>query len=131
MKTRQFKSEFDSNLQVVVLGKEDFRYEIMKPLFNEYGFGFIIPGLSLVMIDGEQQLGKSVEKFIEAHEVAHIMLNHSESKNPTDEIHADVVAWDLLTKNGYSKSADLVVEKFEERHGIKFDKKILENIRKY
>jgi hypothetical protein len=131
MKTRQFKSEFDSNLQVVVLGKEDFRYEIMKPLFNEYGFGFIIPGLSLVMIDGEQRLGKSVEKFIEAHEVAHIMLNHSESKNPTDEIHADMVAWDLLTKSGYSKSADLVIEKFEERHGIKFDKKILENIRKY
>ncbi len=131
MKTRQFKSEFNSNLQVVIMGKSDFRYEIMKPLFSEYGFGFIIPGLSLVMIDGEQRLGKSVEKFIEAHEVAHIMLNHSESKNPTDEIHADMIAWDLLTKNRYSKSAELVVEKFEERHGIKFDKKILENIRKY
>jgi hypothetical protein len=131
MKTRQFKSEFDSTLEVVIMGKDDFRYDIMKPMFEEYGFGFIIPAFNLIVINGELKLGKVIHKVIEAHEVAHYILGHSKSHNPNDEIEADSLAYLMLDGKGYKKSAELIVEKFEERHGIKFDKKILENIRKY
>jgi len=120
MKTRQFKSEFDSKLEVAVMGKDDFRYDIMKPMFREYGFGFIIPTFNLIVIDGELKLGKDVHKFIEAHEVAHYMLGHNETHNPNDEIEADRLAYKMLDGKGYKKSAQLVIDKFEERHGIKF-----------
>jgi Zn-dependent peptidase ImmA (M78 family) len=120
MKTRQFKSEFDSNLEVVIIGKDDFRYNIMKPMFEEYGFGFIIPTFNLIVINGELRLGKDVHKFIEAHEVAHYILGHTEEHNAEDEILADRLAHKMLDGKGYKKSAQLVIDKFEERHGIKF-----------
>ena len=37
-----------------------------------------------------------------------------------DEIMADRLAHKMLEGKGYKKSAQLVVDKFEERHGIKF-----------
>lgn len=120
MKTRQFKSEFDSKLEVVIMCKDDFRYDITKPMFKEYGFGFIIPAFNLIIIDGEQKLGKDIHKFIEAHEVAHYMLGHTEQHNADDEILADRLAHKMLDGKGYKKSAQLVIDKFEERHGIKF-----------
>ena len=123
MKIRQFISEFDSNLQVIIMGKSDFRYDTMKPMFTEFGFGFIIPAFNLIVIDGEQKLGKDVHKFIEAHEVAHYILGHSAEHNASDEIEADRLAYKLLSDKGYTKSLQLVIEKFEERHGIKFDEK--------
>lgn len=120
MKTRQFKSEFNSALEVAIMGKDDFRYNVIKPMFDEYGFGFIIPAFNLIVIDGERKLGKIVHKFIEAHEVAHYQLGHSKEHNPNDEIEADRLAYKMLDNKGYKKSAELVIEKFEERHGIKF-----------
>jgi hypothetical protein len=120
MKTKQFKSEFNSALEVAIMGKDDFRYDIMKPMFEEYGFGFIIPSFNLIVIDGERKLGKAIHKFIEAHEVAHFTLGHTATHNPSDEIEADKLAYTMLNKKGYKKSAELVIEKFEERHGIKF-----------
>jgi hypothetical protein len=120
MKTKQFRSEFDSTLEVAIMGKDDFRYDIMKPMFEEYGFGFIVPSFNLIVIDGERKLGKVIHKFIEAHEVAHHKLKHNEQHNPTDEIEADRLAHSMLNSKGYIKSAELVVEKFKERHGIEF-----------
>jgi hypothetical protein len=128
MITTQFKSEFDTTLDVAIMGNDDYRYPAIKPMFNEYGFGFIIPGFKTIFIDGEQKLGNDINKFIEAHEVAHILLNHNESKNPNDEIQADLLARLLLLKHGYTTSAKLVVDKFEERHGIQYHAKIYEQI---
>lgn len=124
MITTQFKSEFDTTIDVVIMGNDNYRYSVIKPMFDEYGFGFIFPGFRTIFIDGEQKLGNAVNKFIEAHEVAHILLNHNESKNPTDEIQADLLARLLLLQHGYTTSAELVVEKFEERHGIQYHSKI-------
>ena len=120
MKTKQFKSEFNPTLEVAIMGKDDFRYEIIKPMFEEYGFGFILPAFNLIVMDGELKLGKDVYKFIEAHEVAHFMLGHTNAHQPDDEIMADRLAHKMLDGKGYKKSAQLVVDKFEERHGIKF-----------
>lgn len=117
MKTKQFPSEFNPDLQVVILSRDDFRYDVMKPMFTEYGFGFIIPTFNLIVIDGEQKLGKTIHKVIEAHEVAHFMLGHTEQHNPDDEMLADRLAYQMLDGKGYKKSAQLIIDKFEERHG--------------
>jgi hypothetical protein len=71
MKTKQFRSEFDNDVLVNIIGKDDFRYEVVKPIFEQFGFGFMVPTDFVVLIDGEQKLSKDVLKWIEAHEVAH------------------------------------------------------------
>jgi hypothetical protein len=121
MKTKQFRSEFDNDVLVNIIGKDDFRYEVVKPIFEQFGFGFMVPTDYVVLIDGEQKLSKDVLKWIEAHEVAHFKLGHSEEKNENDEREADTLAYKLLIGNGYHKAAQLLKDKFIERHGIHFN----------
>jgi len=48
--------------------------------------------------------------------LAHIMLKHTKDRNDNDEIAADMFAIILLKDKGYTKAAQLVEDKFEERH---------------
>ena len=120
MKAKQFRSEFDNDVLVNIIGKDDFRYDVVKPIFEQFGFGFMVPTDFVVLINGEQKLSKDVLKWIEAHEVAHFKLRHSEEKNESDEREADTLARLMLMKNGYHTAAQLVEDKFKERHGIEF-----------
>ena len=121
----EYNSEFLTDVIVVVVFNDDPLYSQVKPFFEEYGFGFMVPGKNFMIIDGEilvdEPDAKDILKFIEAHEVAHIMLGHDGPRNPKDEIEADLKALDLLNKNGYDKSISILLDKFEERHGLKFN----------
>ena len=113
-----YNSEWDKNIVVAVIDEGDYQYQTMAPLFNEYGYGFVLPEQKLIFIDGSHN--EVHQKWIEAHEVAHIILGHKKEKNPTDEIEADRLAYHLLVGKGYIQSAKLVVDKFNERHGVEF-----------
>jgi hypothetical protein len=120
MKTKTYFSEFRSDIAVAILGKDDYRYEVMKPLFEQCGFGFAETSSGCVFIDGEVKLTKDELKWVEAHEVAHILLKHTKNRNDSDEIAADMFAIILLLDKGYKKAAKLVESKFEERHKRKY-----------
>ena len=113
-----YNSEWNDNVVVAVIDEGDYQYQTMAPLFNEYGYGFVLPEQKLIFIDGSYDVVH--QKWIEAHEVAHIILGHKQQKNPNDEIEADRLARLMLIKNGYHKAAKLVEDKFKERHGIEF-----------
>lgn len=121
----EYNSEFLTDVIVVVVFNDDPLYSQVKPFFEEYGFGFMVPGKNFMIIDGEilvdEPDAKDILKFIEAHEVAHVMLGHDGPRNPKDEIEADLKALDLLNKKGYDKSISILLDKFEERHGLKFN----------
>ena len=121
----EYNSEFLTDVIVVVVFNDDPLYSQVKPFFEEYGFGFMVPGKNFMIIDGEilvdEPDAKDILKFIEAHEVAHVMLGHDGPRNPKDEIEADLIALDLLNKKGYDKSISILLDKFEERHGLKFN----------
>ena len=116
MKTKTFNSEFDGDAQVAILCKDDYRYDVLKPIFDNYGFGFVSVENKLVCIDGEVKLTKDELKWIEAHEIAHIKLNHIGERSKDDEVDADVLAELLLKTHGYNKAAELVKIKSLERH---------------
>jgi len=120
MKTKTYFSEFRSDIAVAILGKDDYRYEVMKPLFQICGFGFAETSSGCVFIDGEVKLTKDELRWVEAHEVAHILLKHTKNRNDSDEIAADMFAIILLLDRGYKKAAKLVESKFEERHKRKY-----------
>ena len=120
MKTKTYFSEFRSDIAVAILGKDDYRYDVLKPIFDECGFGFTETSFACVFIDGEVKLTKNELRWVEAHEVAHILLKHKKERNDWDEIEADKKAIDLLTERGYTKAAQLVKDKFKERHKLQY-----------
>jgi hypothetical protein len=120
----EYRSEFLNDVTVVVVFNDDPLYSQVKPMFDQYGFGFMVPGKNLMIIDGEILVGepdaKDILKFIEAHEVAHILLKHDGPRNERDEIDADMMALNLLVAKGYDKSIKILLDKFQERHGVEF-----------
>ena len=120
----EYRSEFLNDVSVVVVFNDDPLYSQVKGFFEEYGFGFMVPGQNLMIIDGEILVGESnakdILKFIEAHEVAHILLKHDGPRNEKDEIDADMMALNLLVEKGYDKSIKILLDKFQERHGVEF-----------
>jgi hypothetical protein len=89
----------------------------------------MVPGKNLVIIDGEQLvngLGPEVLKFIEAHEISHVIMGHDGPRSEDDEIDADLGAYILLSKSGKIDSIKTLLKQFKNRHGIKFNEKLLD-----
>jgi hypothetical protein len=129
-----YDSEFLPNVEIAVLFEGNFQYEEMKPFFEEFGYGFMVPGNNLVVIDGEQLLdsrGNNLLKFIEAHEVSHIVMGHDGPRSDDEELDADLGAYILLEKYGYLDDIKILLREFKNRHGIKFDPSLLERVKKY
>lgn len=127
-----FNSEFIPEVQIAVILDEHPQYAELKPLFDEFGYGFMVPGKNLIIIDGEQfidNFSSDVLKFIEAHEVSHIILGHDGPRNNDEEMDADLGAYILLQKVGRQDSIKTLLKHFKERHGVKFDEKLLDRVK--
>ena len=129
-----YDSEFLPSVQIAVVFEGNPQYEQLKQLFNDYGYGFMIPGKNLVVIDGEQLvngLGPEVLKFIEAHEISHIIMGHDGPRSEDDELDADLGAYILLTQSGKTDSVKTLLKQFKNRHGVRFDEKLLDRVKKH
>jgi hypothetical protein len=129
-----YSSEFLPNVSIAVVFEEDPQYEDLRQFFQDYGYGFMVPGKNLVIVDGEQLtngLGPEVLKFIEAHEISHIIMGHDGPRSEDDEIDADLGAYILLSKSGKTDSIKTLLKQFKNRHGIKFNEKLLDRVKKY
>jgi hypothetical protein len=129
----EYTSEFLEGVTVVVVFEDDPLYEQVKEYFEEYGFGFMVPGKNLIIIDGEILVGQTdatdILKFIEAHEVTHVLLGHDGPRDNKDELEADLGAYILLQDKGYYEPIRLLLSHFQERHGVEFDESMLEDIK--
>jgi hypothetical protein len=127
----EYRSEFLEDVIVVVVFNDDPLYSQVKPFFKQYGFGFMVPGQNLMIINGEiiinEPDGKDILKFIEAHEITHVLLGHDGPRNEQDEIDADLGAYLLLRNKGYNKSIKLLINNFMERHGVEFNESLIDN----
>jgi hypothetical protein len=129
-----YNSEFLPSVQIAVVFEENPQYEELRDMFEEYGYGFMVPNNNLVIIDGEQLvngLGTEVLKFIEAHEISHVIMGHDGPRSEDDEIDADLGAYILLSKSGKTDSVNTLLDQFENRHGIEFDEKLLDRVNHY
>lgn len=129
-----FKSEFFPDITSGIGFSENPQYDTFIPLFNEYGYGFMVPDQNLIIIDGEFLLkdsDPSILKFIEAHEIAHILLGHNGPRNQQDEIDADLGAYILLRSKGKNDAIKHLVDNFENRHGQNIDIGRMEKLKKH
>jgi hypothetical protein len=130
----QFQSEFLSEITIVVVFEEDKNYEDLLPFFEQYGYGFMVPNKNLVIIDGEELEEENeyeILKFIEAHEISHIILGHNGPRNEKEELEADLGAYILLKSKNYEDSIKILESEFESRHGIEFSENLLQKVEKY
>ena len=113
----EFANGQNKDIAVGIITKDDSRYETLKPLFEQYGFGFTDTKIGCVFIDAEAGLSEAELKWVEAHEVAHINLKHKMGdRNDEAELEADQFAKLYLWKYGYKESVNLIDKHLKERH---------------
>jgi len=126
-----YPSTFKPGVNILVIFKENENYENLKPYFDEYGYGFYYPESKTIIINGENFVDSDLDfndlKFVEAHEVTHLLLGHTGPYSEDDEMDADLGAYILLKNKGLS--TDKLVKEFKNRHGIDFDEKLLERVK--
>ena len=128
-----YNSEFLPEITVAVVFGDNPQYEQLLPMFNEYGYGFMVPNKNLIVIDGENILDSfnvDVLKFIEAHEISHVILGHDGPRSDEEELDADLGAYLLLKDKGYTNSIKSLLKNFKQRHHIKFDEDLLKRVEK-
>jgi hypothetical protein len=116
---------------ISVVFKEHPQYEKLSPLFDNFGYGFMVPNKNMVIVDGEifdERFSSDVLKFIEAHEISHIILNHNGPRNEDEELDADLGAYLLLKSINRNDSIKVLLKNFKSRHGVKFDENLLERV---
>ena len=128
-----YKSQFEPTVDVFLLFKENEIYDKIKPLFDKFGHGFASAEDRMVFLDGEsvtkgEQVDENSLRFIEAHEVSHILLDHLAERNDEDEMDADLGAYILLANKGFKNSIDILIDNFEGRHGVKFKKSLTQRV---
>jgi Zn-dependent peptidase ImmA (M78 family) len=127
-----FQSEYIPEIKILVITDDSEDYEDFKPYFDQYGYGFLIPDKGVIVLDGEflvQNPSSELLKFIEAHEIAHVLLNHTGARNDEDEMDADLGAFLLLNSKNRFGSIKLLLRHFKERHGVAFDKNLLDRVK--
>jgi Zn-dependent peptidase ImmA (M78 family) len=125
-----YSSVFKPEINILVIFKNNENYEDLTEIFNEYGYGFYVPDQELIIINGEiflnsKDLTIDDLRFIEAHEISHLLLNHDGPRSEKDEMDADIGAYMLLTRHNIS--TERLVDEFEFRHNVKFDEKLTKN----
>ena len=118
-----YQSIFLDDVKITVIFKENENYDMLHSLFEKYGFGFYHPKTKTIIIDGELFIDSELDmddlRFVEAHEIGHLMLGHlGGERYDEDEIDADLAAYLLLKRKELSTKR--LTDTFEERHGIKF-----------
>jgi Zn-dependent peptidase ImmA (M78 family) len=129
-----YNSEFLPEITISVVFSDNPQYKKLIPFFEEHGYGFFVPNKDLVVIDGENivnNFNSDVLKFIEAHEISHIILGHDSPRNNEDEMDADLGAYLLLKNKGKKESINHLIDNFENRHGVKFNEKLLKRVKNH
>lgn len=118
------KSKFDPSHTIVYTEVSDEKYPALKRHFKKHGLAFKqgnfiffdMPTIRKYKYDDKDHL-----TFIEAHEIAHTVLNHTQTSKQI-EAEADFLAVLLCKDMNYNKSSKLGKSYFRERNGISFEK---------
>jgi len=126
-----YPSTFKPDTNILVVFKENENYKNLKTYFDDYGYGFYYPENKTIIIDGERFINSNLSlndlKFVEAHEVTHLLLGHTGPYSEEDEMDADLGAYILLTNKGLS--TENLVKEFKNRHGVDFSEELLERVK--
>lgn len=128
-----YKSEFSPDSTIMIITSDCPYYDTFEPKFQELGYGFLMPDQNTIIIDGEKLIeeggSSDLFKFIEAHEVGHILLKHDGPRSAEQELEADLAAYIILDKYGYKDSIKMLLKNFKFRHNMKFKPELLDKVK--
>ena len=128
-----YQSIFKPDTKILVVFKENPAYPNLEPIFEQFGFGFYVPNDKTIIIDGDVFVDSDLDmddlRFVEAHEISHLLLNHDGPRNEDDELDADLGAYILLKRKHIP--IDRLIEVFPERHGIEFSEDLLGRVENF
>ncbi len=112
--------------ELIIVYPDDKEYKFFSSLFEIYGLALTDPKSNIVYVDGgafdKYNLDNDHLTAIDAHEMAHVILNHGTGElDVIEEIEADYFAVLLLNASGYKDSADILIDEFSGRHGVSFE----------
>ena len=117
------KSKFDPSHTCIFLTNEDEKYTDLKPAFKKHGLAFKKDRFIFfdeTELRNKGYFNKEYVTFIEAHEIAHSVLKHTQTSRHV-EAEADFLAVLLCRDGNYVKSAKIGVREFKNRNKISFD----------
>jgi hypothetical protein len=122
-----YPSVFNPDINIMVIFQDNKNYPELEKIFEQYGFGFYSPEHRMIIIDGEifvdSELNMDDLRFVEAHEISHLLLGHDGPRSEKDELDADLGAYILLKRRRLS--TERLEDTFLERHGIEFSEDLL------
>lgn len=115
-------SSIDPDYMVAVIYPEHPEYSSVKKLL-EGSIAALVIDKSLILTDGQalDELSHDHFKAIQAHEISHAILNHGSGDSEEAEIEADLVAIDLLIRNGEKRSAKLLSKRLKDQRSVRYN----------
>jgi len=131
-----YKSQILPDFNIIIIENTDKYYDRFQKLFRDLGVAFVDAKQESIFVDGNyifenDWFEKQHLDFIEAHEAAHIILGHTNSKDRsiTEERDADYLAILILQEMGNKRAAKLGKDEFLTRNGLLFEsaEKLIQN----
>ena len=116
------KSKFDSSHRVIYVEKDNENYSKLKLHFKKHGLAFKQGNFIFFDMPSirKNNYGEDHLTFIEAHEIAHSVLNHAKSSRHI-EAEADYLAILLCKDMNFTKAYKLGHSHFKGRNKISFE----------
>jgi hypothetical protein len=121
-----YPSTLNTEFTVIVLYKENEQYKDIKDSLEKMNnsIGALWIGSKKIFIDGEaiaeQNLDKDHLLAIEAHEIAHSMLNHEAGVDENSEKEADLFGIALLELSGFNRAASFLKDRLKDLYNIDY-----------
>ena len=117
-----WRSEIDPDWTVFIMFSNDDLYDKVSGLFDKFGLAFADLNSKTIFIDGEQAREQNLTDdhllAVEAHEIAHQILNHQGDEfSEKQEREADWFGIRLLDRMGYGKAAALLEKRYSDQYG--------------
>jgi Zn-dependent protease with chaperone function len=123
-----YTSKINPEFNVFVVYKEYEGYKTIKDSLEKMNnsIGALWVGTKNIFIDGEAITDDNIDQdhllAIEAHEIAHSMLNHDAGVDEQSEKEADLFGIALLEMSGMQRAASILKERMLELYNIDYTK---------
>lgn len=124
--SKVYQSELNSEFSVHILYNGHPDYAVIKEDLDKIkSVGALWVGTKDIYIDGESIIDNNIDEdqilALEAHEIAHSMLNHAAGIDPQSEIEANLFAIAMLGMDGYERASEYLKEKLLADSGISYE----------
>jgi hypothetical protein len=120
-----YQSIINPDYTIHIVYKENAGYKDIKDSLDSIkSVGALWIGTTNIFIDGESIIDNNIDQdqilALEAHEIAHSLLNHAAGMDEQSEKEADLFAITLLDMDGHYRASDYLKQRLQTNYGINY-----------